>query len=262
VPTHWETLLVSEQAGVATVAIHRPDNYNAASNETIAELYACLSDIAERDDIHAVQLTGTGRVFCPGAEVRTDTAGSFQDFSFVLVDGKASPIYHVAALLHEMPPLTIATINGGCAGAGFGFACACDIRVAKRSAKFTTAFLSLGVPGDMAVPWSLPRLVGSGVARHLSFLPDKFDAVEAHRIGLVSAVYEDDDYADRVEALLARLRDANPAGVRALKQNYLSAERMGMAEYASLESERNVTFFAAAGLGGQDSVGSSSDGRE
>jgi 2-(1,2-epoxy-1,2-dihydrophenyl)acetyl-CoA isomerase len=247
VSTQWQTLLVSDDGGVATVAINRPDNYNTASNDTIAELHAFLTEIAARDDVHALQLTGTGRVFCPGAEVHSGGDGPFED-SFVLVDGKASPIYGVAAVLHDMPQLTVATINGGCAGAGLGFACGCDIRVAKQSAKFTTAFLSLGVPGDMSLPWSLPRIVGPGVARHLSFLPDKFTADYALRIGLVSAVYADDEYEASVDAILTRLRATDPAGLRALKQNYLSGERMGMAEYTVLEAERNVAFFTAAGL--------------
>ncbi|ODU04506.1 MAG: hypothetical protein ABS81_09530 [Pseudonocardia sp. SCN 72-86] len=245
VSSEWRTLLVTVDGGVATVAMNRPDRYNTASNEMIAELHACLTELAGRDDVHAVQLTGTGRAFCPGAEIQTEGDDTFGE-GFVKVDGKASPIYDVAAQLHDMPQLTVATINGGCAGAGFGFACGCDVRVAKKSAKFTTAFLSLGIPGDMSVPWSLPRIIGAGPARFLSFFPDKFTADDALRVGLVSAVYPDDEYEESVGALVARLRATNPSGVRALKQNYLHAERMDMAEYTRYEAAANVVIFDAA----------------
>ncbi len=255
--TDWKTLLVSVDGGLATIAMNRPDNYNTASNEMIAELHACLTELAGRDDLHVVQLTGTGRVFCPGAEVQSDPDGDPFGDTFVQTDGRASPMYGVAAQLHDMPQLTVATINGGCAGAGFGFACGCDIRVAKKSAKFTTAFLALGVPGDMSVPWSLPRIVGAGNARYLSFVPDKFTADEAYRVGLVSAVYPDDEYDESVRALVDRLRESRPLGVRALKRNYLQAEQMTMADYASYEADANIAIFAEA-FGTPDRAGASS----
>jgi 2-(1,2-epoxy-1,2-dihydrophenyl)acetyl-CoA isomerase len=246
--TEWQTLLVTVDVGVATVAMNRPENRNAASNEMIAELHRCLTELAGRDDLHVVQLTGTGRIFCPGAEIQAGADGGTFGETFALVNGHASPMYGVAAQLHDMPQLTVATINGGCAGAGFGFACGCDIRVARKSARFSTAFLSLGVPGDMSVPWSLPRIIGAGPARYLSFLPDKFTADEAYRLGLVSAVFSDDEYEESVRALLARLQATNPSGVRALKKNYLRAEQMDMAEYSSYEADANVAIFAAGGL--------------
>lgn len=257
VSDRWQTLLVTINGGAATVTMNRPERYNTASNQMIAELHACLGELADRADLHVVQLTGAGRVFCPGAEVLTGGDDTFSD-TFVTVDGHASPMYGVAAQLHDMPQLTVAAINGGCAGAGFGFACGCDIRVAKKSAKFTTAFLSLGVPGDMTVPWSLPRIIGAGPARYLSFLPDKFTADEAHRLGLVSAVFPDEEYEESARALLARLRDTNPAGVRALKRNYLRAEQLDMAAYASWEADANVAFFAAGDFGARDAAASAS----
>ena len=72
--------------------------------------------------------------------------------------------------------MTIAAIPGACAGAGFGWACACDFRIADETAKFNTAFMGVGVAGDMGSPWTLPRIVGAAKARELSFLPGKFDA--------------------------------------------------------------------------------------
>ncbi len=249
--TDWKTLIVTVDDGVATIAMNRPDRHNTANNAMIEELHHCVGALADRDDLHVVRLTGTGRTFCPGGDIQAVADGD----TFVQVDGKASPIYSVAAQLHDMPQLTIATINGGCAGAGLGFACACDIRVAKASAKFTTAFLALGVPGDMSLPWSLPRIIGAGPARFLSFVPDKFLADQALALGLVSAVYADDDYEESVHALIARLAATNPTAVRALKQNYLQAERMDMATFADYEANANLAIFDPSGFVGAGGAG-------
>ena len=78
-----------------------------------------------------------------------------------------------------MPQLTVAAINGACAGAGLGWACVCDLRYAARSAKLNTAFLDVAVAGDMGLPWTLPRLVGASLARDLSFFPRRVTADEA-----------------------------------------------------------------------------------
>ena len=103
-----------------------------------------------------------------------------------------------------MPAVTIAAINGACAGAGFGWACACDFRFATASARFNTAFLEVGIAGDMGGPWTLARIVGPAVARELYMLPTKIDAAEALRIGLVSRVFDDDVFLDEVAAIVGR----------------------------------------------------------
>ena len=91
--------------------------------------------------------------------------------------------FEVTTLLHEIPAVTVAAINGACAGAGLGWALACDLRVMTASAKLNTAFLDVAVAGDMAIPWSLPRIVGAARARDLSFFPRRIEADEAERIG-------------------------------------------------------------------------------
>jgi 2-(1,2-epoxy-1,2-dihydrophenyl)acetyl-CoA isomerase len=139
-----------------------------------------------------------------------------------------------------MPAVTIAAISGACAGAGFGWACACDLRFASRSARFNTAFLDVAVAGDMAGPWSLPRLVGAAKARELYFLPGKFDAEEAFRIGLVSRVFDDNAFVSEVDAVVSRLADASPVALRGMKANFIDAERMDLQAYVGIESERHL----------------------
>src|SRR5262249_54015447 len=126
-------------------------------------------------------------------------------------------IMEVAELLHGMPAFTVAAVNGPCAGAGLSWACACDLRYAARSAVFVSAFLRVGSSGDHGSAWVLSRAVGPAKARELLFLGDRVDAAEAHRIGLVSDVLDDDALRDHVDAVAARLAAMPPNASRAMK---------------------------------------------
>ena len=121
-------------------------------------------------------------------------------------------------MLHELPQVTIAAINGACAGAGFGWAAACDLRYAAVSANFNSAFLGVGISGDMALPWFLPRIVGASRARELMFLHRKFNAAEAERIGFVSQTIPDEDFRDAVAAVTRRLAKSAPLALRAVNR--------------------------------------------
>jgi 2-(1,2-epoxy-1,2-dihydrophenyl)acetyl-CoA isomerase len=145
-----------------------------------------------------------------------------------------------------MPQVTVAAINGACAGAGLGWACGCDLRYAARSAKLNTAFLDVAVAGDMGLPWTLPRLVGAGVARELSLLPRKVTADEAAAIGLVNAAFDDDTVRADVAAVVARLAAAAPLARRGMKTHYVAAESMGFGEFVALETAAHGTITASA----------------
>ena len=100
--------------------------------------------------------------------------------------------------------------RGACAGAGFGWATACDLRICDETARFNTAFLDVGMSGDMGGSWFLPRIVGAAKARELYLLPGKFDAAEAARIGLVNRVAPEAAFEDELAALTGRLANASP----------------------------------------------------
>lgn len=236
-----EFLANAVEGSVATVTFNRPDLRNAASNEMLRELFGVVSEVASRDDLAVLMLTGTGRFFSPGASLAAVSDGVGMEMEA----GEPAAMYDIASLLHEMPQLTIAAINGGCAGAGLGLACGCDLRVAAGSAKFTTAFLNIGLPGDLCLPWLLPRIVGPARARQLSFMPDKFDAQEAAAWGLVSQVFPEDTFEADVAAFRDRFAAMNPSAIRVLKQRYLDADRMDLATYARHEARSNAAFFSA-----------------
>ena len=147
-------------------------------------------------------------------------------------------IMEIAELLHTMPAITVAAVNGPCAGAGLSFACACDLRYAARSAVFVTAFLRVGSSGDHGSAWVLTRAVGPAKARELLLLGERVGAEEAVRIGLVSSVLDDDALRDRVDAIAARLAAMPPTAARLMKQNLDDAITLPLHEYLDVESER------------------------
>lgn len=222
--TDYRTILYTSDGGIARIQFNRPQARNSLIDLTAAEFADALFRTARDPDVRVVLIRGHGADFCPGADLKAFTS----DPDIQAAHGEAVPEnFTASALLHEMPAVTIAAIQGGCAGAGMGYACACDLRIADESARFNTAFLNVGVAGDMAIPWSLPRLIGAGRARELSFLPRKFDAAHALAIGLVSKVFAPDDFDHEVETIVSQLAAAAPLALRALKANYLATEKIG-----------------------------------
>lgn len=219
------------EEGVARLTLVRPERRNAMTFEMIREVYSHLVHARQRTDIRVLVLTGSGDSFSPGGDV-----------AHFLGDAERRPLepeyFHTATLLHDIAAVTVAAIDGPCAGAGLGWALACDLRVASSRSRFNTAFLDVAVPGDMGVPWTLQRVVGAGRARELSFLPGKFDAAHAAEIGLVSRVAEPGDYDAEVEGVVARLAAADPVALRGIKANHLAAETTTFRDYITSETER------------------------
>ncbi|MCC2981170.1 enoyl-CoA hydratase/isomerase family protein [Sphingomonas sp. IC4-52] len=247
--TDYNSIRLAVEGRVARLTFARPAARNSLTGESVLEIHDAAARVAAMNEVQVLVVRGEGRDFCPGADVKgynaADAGGS--DATNAGPAGSSAPSllpYQTTVLLHEMPAVTIAAIQGGCAGAGFGWACACDIRVCDTGARFNTAFLDVGVAGDMAVPWLLPRIVGAGVARDLSFFPRKFDGVEADAMGLVSRLWSPEVFDAELEALVARLAGAAPLALKALKSHYVQAEGMGLADFVAVESERHHQLFA------------------
>jgi 2-(1,2-epoxy-1,2-dihydrophenyl)acetyl-CoA isomerase len=235
--TAYETITYDKDGPVATLTLNRPDRMNAMTNRMVLETGRALVQAAEDPELRVLVLTGAGRSFCPGADLQGVASGSINEERLRPED------FRVPVQLHNLPAVTVAAVNGACAGAGLGWALACDLRIAARSAKFNTAFLDVGVAGDMGGPWSLGHLVGRAKARELYFLPDKFDADEALRIGMVNRVADDDGFQAEVDLVVDRLRSAAPIALRTMKANFLDAERMDLAAFVGVETERHTRMF-------------------
>ncbi len=230
--------------GVARLTLNRPERRNAMTNQMVGETFRALTSAAADASLRVLVLTGAGNSFCPGADINwiADGAGS-ADGGDDADQHLGTEAFQIPALLHEMAAVTVAVVNGPCAGAAFGWVAGCDLRIASRSTRFNTAFLDVGVAGDMALPWSLPRLVGASKAMQLMLLPDKFDAAEAERIGLVAAVHDDADIQQAGEQLVQRLIGFSPVALRTCKRNFLDAESLSLSAFAELEAQRHQGLF-------------------
>lgn len=228
---------VEHDGAVVTLTLDRPERLNALDLEHVLALRDELRTLASDPDVRAVVLTGAGRGFCAGGDV-TSMAGEGAESSESAEPVDLRSIMEVSELLHAMPAFTVAAVNGPCAGAGLSFACACDLRYAARSAVFVSAFLRVGSSGDHGSAWVLTRAVGPAKARELLFLGDRVDADEAARIGLVSAVLDDDALRDHVDAVAARLAETPPNAARLMKQNLDDALTLPLTTYLDAETAR------------------------
>jgi 2-(1,2-epoxy-1,2-dihydrophenyl)acetyl-CoA isomerase len=234
----FETITWTRTGPTATLTLNRPEQRNSITGQMMGELYDALAAAAKDDSLRVLVIRGAGRDFCPGADVKAYNQGK---------GGRETSLedFNVTVMLHEMPAVTIAAIKGACAGAGMGWAMACDFRFADASARFNTAFLNVGVAGDMGMPWTLPRLVGAAKARELFMLGEKFDGAAALDLGLVTRLFGEDTYEAELAAIVDRLAAAAPLALTALKGNFVQAEKVGFADYIRFEAERHGKLFAS-----------------
>jgi Enoyl-CoA hydratase/carnithine racemase len=233
-------VLLNRSGASVTITINRPDRRNSVTLATAMRLHDVLQELVDDDGINVVLLRGNGADFCCGADFKSDTGGGISDENKM-------PIYQIPLLLHEMRAVTVAAVRGGCAGAGLGWAAACDLRIADPTAKFNSAFLDIGFSGDMSGPWSLSRILCSSNARDIYFLPRKFGAQEALQMGLISRIIPEAAFEEEVGTIVARLAAARPTALHSMKANFLDAERVGLREYVALETERHLSNMANMG---------------
>ena len=233
-----DTVLYEVQGGIATVTLNRPERLNTMTAELLNGVVEALEEAAADDSVRVVLFTGAGRGFCAGADLAArNTLGEGN------IDSRSGVLQRVersALLLHEMPKVTIAAVNGPAAGAGLAWACAADLRFASASAKFVTAFVNVGLSGDFGGTWTLPRIVGASRARDMYLLSDAIDGREAERIGLVSRVFPDEDFRREVGAIAERLAAAAPIALQNIKANLNDGERLGFVDAMMREAERHV----------------------
>lgn len=182
---NYETLLVTVQDGVRTIALNRPDEMNAVDERVTSELQAELRAIGKDTSTRCVVLTGMGKAFCAGQDLKAaqDRGGAF-DFTDAL-RRRYNPVVLGLRTL-ELP--VIAAINGVAAGAGWSLALACDLRIAAKTAKFVGAFSKIGLVPDSGMTWTLPQLVGTAKALEIAWLGEPLTADAALELGLVNRV--------------------------------------------------------------------------
>jgi 2-(1,2-epoxy-1,2-dihydrophenyl)acetyl-CoA isomerase len=198
-------LHVRHADGAAWLVLDRPDALNALNLATKEALVAAVEAAAADDGVRAVALTGRGRAFCVGEDLRelrtAYQAGRAPELGETLERHYAPAV----SLLAGMPKPTIALVNGVAAGAGASLALACDLRVASSAASFKLAFSGVGLVPDAGATWNLPRLVGLSTAMRLALLDDPVKADEALALGLVSRVFPAEDFERLAAGTVAAL---------------------------------------------------------
>jgi 2-(1,2-epoxy-1,2-dihydrophenyl)acetyl-CoA isomerase len=226
--------------GVATLTLDQPETMNTMNAELLAAVTESLELAAGDPAVRVLVLTGTGRAFCAGGDLNGFAAGQGTELPVATRIGRLRTSMRTSQLLAEMPKPTIAAINGACAGAGFSWACAADLRYCAESARFNTAFLTAGLSGDFGGSWTLPRIVGPAKAREMYLLPSKFDGREAERVGLVNRCVPDAELAGFVADVAARLATAAPLAVAAVKRNFNDSLTDDFATHLDREADRHA----------------------
>ncbi|MGD9752740.1 MAG: enoyl-CoA hydratase [Acidimicrobiia bacterium] len=240
-----DDVLYDLRDGVATLTLNRPDRLNAQTTSMFEQALELLEHCAHDDAVRVVVLTGAGRGFCAGGDLSQMADQSGPPKPLPTRVRELRHLTHTSQLLHEMPKVTIAAINGPCAGGGMSWAMACDLRYAARSATLTTAFVHAALSGDFGMTWFLPRVAGSARARELLFFGDRLRADEAAELGLVNAVFDDDALLDEVNRRAAELVGRPPLALAGLKANVNDAERLDLAHHLDVESDRLVRIFGS-----------------
>ena len=232
-------LLESVSERVATLTLNRPDRLNALSSPMLDGLLEALPRLAADADIAVVVLTGAGRGFCAGGDVKSMAEGSSQlglEDAVQRLRGRME----VSRLLHEILKPTIAMVNGPAAGAGLAMALACDLRVASESARFITAFAKVGFSGDFGGSYFLSKLIGSGKARELYYTGAPLDARQALALGLVNEVVPEFELLEATTALAQRLAHGPGIALGLMKRNFNAAETGTLSELLDLEALHQV----------------------
>jgi len=208
------TVLVEVGAGIATITLNRPEALNSLTVPMKVELLAALRRVERDAAVRAVILTGAGRAFCAGQDLKERLQPDAAPLG-TEVRERYNPIVRA---MRSMPKAIVGAINGVAAGAGASLAMATDIRVASDTATFTLAFGRVGLVPDSGATWFLPRLVGATRAAELALLGDSVTATDAVRIGLVGSVVPAADLATEARAVAERLGAGAPRAIALTKR--------------------------------------------
>jgi 2-(1,2-epoxy-1,2-dihydrophenyl)acetyl-CoA isomerase len=232
-----DELLLSVEAGVAVLTLNRPERLNAVTRGMLAGLQTHLAALAEDPAVGCVVLTGSGRAFCSGGDVRVQaaTAGKSDQTPEQRSDHLRASM-ELSRVLHDMPKPTIAMVNGVAAGAGMSLALACDLRIAAESARMTTAFAKVGLSGDYGGTYFLTQLVGTSKARELYLTAEILDSARLLSLGLVNRVVPDASLVTETMALANKFANGPRVAYRYIKRNLKIAEEGTLSDALDAEA--------------------------
>ncbi|MEY3806842.1 MAG: hypothetical protein RIR69_1654 [Actinomycetota bacterium] len=230
--------------GVALLTLNRPESLNAMTNDLVQLLHQRLDDISINRDVRVVVLTGAGRGFCAGLDLKGYGDAPGYAWNGAVEKGLAVQ-KHIASLIPHMrslPQPIISAVNGPASGGGFALVLGSDIRLAATTARFNAAFIRIGLSAcDIGTSWLLPRLVGAARAQELMLTGRLFDAQEALSMGLVASVVDNHELLDVAYDKAAEIMLNTPLGVALTKEGMWSAlEIPGLQAAIDMENRQQI----------------------
>jgi len=238
----YEHINVTEDAGITTITLNRPEKLNALAGHMRRDLAEALEAAGSDRSVHVVVITGAGRAFCAGGDVRAMAEliekEDADEFSRLLGSAR-----RVITAIRQMTKPVVASIGGPASGAGFNLALACDLRIASTDATFSQSFVKVGLHPDWGGTYFLPRLVTPNKACELFFLGETIDANEALRLGVINYIVEPTELETETRKLAERLRAAPAISVAAAKQAVYMSQTAEMEEMLRFETEAQLRCF-------------------
>ncbi|MDQ2938603.1 MAG: enoyl-CoA hydratase [Acidobacteriota bacterium] len=238
----YENIDITEESGIATITLNRPEKMNALAGHMRRDLAEALEAAGSERSVRVVVITGVGKAFCAGGDVAAMAElikrHDAEEFSRLLGSGR-----RVVTAIRQMTKPVIASINGPAAGAGCNLALACDLRVASTTATFSQSFAKVGLHPDWGGTYFLPRLVTPNKACEMFFLGEAISAEEALQLGIVNFVVAPADLVTETRKLAERLRDAPAVALGAAKQAVYMSQAAELEEMLRYETEAQMRCF-------------------
>ena len=230
-----ETVRSEVSGGVARIVLNRPTALNAWTRQLGEDLRASLEDAAADPAVRCVVITGAGRGFSSGADLKA--GGEFSEDGVLQVEGQLRDVYNpLISRVRRLEKPVIASVNGAAVGIGCSLALACDLVLAAESAYFLLSFVNIGLTVDGGASLTLPARVGHARAFEMAYLGERITAGQALEWGLVNEVVADDQLARRTEALAARLAKGPTGSFAAIKRTINARWYDGFEEVLELET--------------------------
>jgi enoyl-CoA hydratase/carnithine racemase len=214
----FKTIIFKREGHIGTIVLNRPEVLNAVTAEMIEEIKTALEQVAKNNEIRVLVLTGAGRGFCAGADIKVGGMKSAEIPEDATLeearDMLSSGLQEVTRRLQRLEMPTIAMVNGVAAGLGFEWALACDLRIGSENARFMVAFTRIGAVPGAGGPWLMPRIVGMAKAAELIFTGDLIEAEEAERIGILNRLVSAQDLEKETTALAQKIANNPPIAIR------------------------------------------------
>jgi 2-(1,2-epoxy-1,2-dihydrophenyl)acetyl-CoA isomerase len=214
----YKCLFYETRDGIATLTLNRPERLNALGDTLRTDLYDAIVRASSEADVRAIIVTGAGRGFCSGGDVKAMNEGRSENRPRPMLEKVAPLRDKVVLAMRDAPQPIIAAVNGPAAGAGMNIALACDMRIASTTAKFGETFVRRGLHVDWGGTYFLPRLIGMAKACELIFTGDVIGAEEALNLGIVSKVVPPEELMPAARKLATAVAAGPPIAIRLAKR--------------------------------------------